>query len=229
MPRLAQGDCKDKIYDGEPAVVDFYYSNIVGRRVLDVGCGTGNLCRALATKGNECYGITISEQEAVQARAKLRQVIVGDLETMEALPFPEQFFDVVIFADVLEHLKNPARTLQLVKPYLKPGARLIASIPNIANFVIRFNLLCGRFEYTREGILDNTHLRFFTLGTAQELITLAGYRVEGIKFTHSNWRFPKLMGMQLVPYEWEIQTRIARWWPGPFATQFVIYATYPDK
>ena len=214
--------CEGKIYDATPLSMENYFDNIKGQRILDIGCGTGNLGVALASRGNECYGLTVSEREAQLARTKLHQVITGDVETMQALPFPDHFFDVVTLFDVLEHLKNPSHALQLIKPYLKPNGSIIASIPNVANIVIRFNLLRGRFDYQEFGIMDNTHLRFFTMKTAKNLLVSAGYIVRDVKFTNQNWYFPKL----LVPfYEWEIRQRVTRWWPTLFATQFVLYAT----
>ena len=224
----ADVSCKDKVYDSQPVNLAIYFDGIKDKRVLDIGCGAGNLGAALKLQGNECYGITLSENEAALAQSRLSGVVVGDVEAMQALPFPRQFFDVVIFGDVLEHLRNPQRTLQLVKPYLKMGAKVIASIPNVANIEVRWDLLRGHFDYQPTGILDNTHLRFYTLGTAKELIASVGYQVEDVKFTHWNWELPRPIQMLLARYEWEVKTRMARWWPGLFATQFVIYAKHLD-
>lgn len=214
--------CENKVYDFQPLSLSLYYGGIAGKRVLDIGCGTGNLGAELERQGNECYGVTISEQEAALARRNMKQVVVADVETVSSLPLPTQFFDVVIFADVLEHLRNPHHALELVKPHLKPNALLITSIPNVANVVVRIDLLRGRFNYQPSGLLDDTHVRFYTLKTAKTLLTSAGYAIKDLKFTVGNWRFPR----PLRPfYEWEIQHRLARYWPGLFALQFVFYAT----
>ena len=216
--------CEDKIYDLEPLNPIRYYEGIVEGRVLDVGCGTGNLGKFLMGQKNECFGITISEQEAELARKKLTGVTVGDIEAMDTLPFSEHFFDTVIFADSLEHLRNPKHALSLVKPYLKSDGTVIASIPNVANFVIRMNLFRGRFEYQKTGILDETHLRFYTFKSAQELIRSVGYSIIDIKFQNWNLGFPGFITRLFSFCEWEIRERMTRWWPGLFATQFVIYA-----
>ena len=91
--------------------------------------------------------------------------------------------------------------------------------------MVRFNLLRGRFDYVREGILDNTHLRFYTYHTARNLITSTGYSIVDVKFTNWNWHFPKPVQTIFAFCEWEIRQRMTKWWPGLFATQFVIYAT----
>ena len=217
--------CENKVYDGQARNLSLYFNGIVGKRILDVGCGTGNLGAALKRRENECYGITISKSEAELAKSKLTQVIIADIETMQELPFPEHFFDVVIFADILEHLKNPPHPLQLVKRYLKPQGLMITSIPNIANIRIRLNLLCGRFNYELVGILDNTHLRFFTMKTAKELLISAGYIIQDIKFTNSDWRLPRPLRWLVSFREWEIQRRLTHGWPKLFATQFIFYTT----
>ena len=202
------------------------YGTISNQRILDVGCGTGSLAKFLGQKNNECYGITISKEEARLAKSRMVDVIAGDIEKITGLPFPEDFFDVVIFADVLEHLKDPSHVLQLVKPYLKTGGLIIASIPNVSNITVRVNLLMGKFDYQECGILDNTHLRFFTLRTAKELISNAAYQIKEIKYTVWNMKLPERLQRLLFFCEWEIRNRLTHWWPKLFATQFVIYATY---
>ncbi len=88
-----QETCENKVYDKEVSSADFqrFFGDIVSKRVLDIGCGTGNLGQFLSLKQNECYGITISPSEAEIARPKLKEVVVSDIEMMQSLPFPEQF------------------------------------------------------------------------------------------------------------------------------------------
>lgn len=225
---MSPASCEKKVYDTGTScwkLFSLFYGALSNKRILDVGCGAGNLGEFLSQKNNECYGITISEEEAKLAKNRMVDVIVGDLENITEFPFPKNFFDVVIFGDVLEHLKEPSRVLDLIKFNLKPGALLIASIPNVVNIVVRFKLLMGKFDYEKEGILDNTHLRFFTFRTAKDLISNAGYQVKEVKYTNWNWRFPKVIQKLISFYEWEIREHMTRRWPGLFATQFVIYAT----
>ena len=228
---LTSGGCEQKVYDGVPKYILDAYSGFQGKRILDVGCGSGDLGGALQAMGNVCHGITLSLKEAEVAKTKLTQVIAGDLETMREFPFPNNYFDVVICADVLEHLKDPKRILETLRAHLKPQGILIASIPNVANIVVRLNLLRGRFEYEESGILDNTHLRFFTLGAAKDLLTSSGYSIQDAKFTDWNWNFPGLIRwvLKTLDCEPEARRRLARWWPGLFATQFVFRAALADR
>ncbi len=216
--------CSQKVYDNEPVLPSRCYGEITNSRVLDIGCGTGNLGKFLKQQGNQCFGITVSGEEAEMARKKLDGVAVVDVEIAEALPFQKEYFDVIILADVLEHLRDPVHILKLVKQYLRPSGWLIVSIPNVANLIIRINLLRGRFDYDRVGILDSTHLRFYTMKSACSLLTSTGYEIKETKFTNTNWRFPKWIAKPLCSYEWEIRERMTRWWPSLLATQFVFYA-----
>ena len=150
-------------------------------QVLDVGCGSGTFGQLLRKNGNYVEGITISEKEAGIARKKLDNVYVLDVE--EDLPSLNGEYDLIIFADILEHLRNPWEVLKKFKPYLKGSGRLIISVPNIATWSIRFGLLLGRFEYRETGLMDVSHLRFFTVKTIKELVEKAGYSISAIDVT----------------------------------------------
>ena len=214
---------KNKIYDSKNnSFFHRFYDEILGKRILDVGCGSGGLGLFLKNHNNIVYGVTVSEEEAVLAREKLDGVIVMNAENISELSFPHKYFDVIIFSDSLEHLRNPSDVLRKVKPFLCEGGLLIASIPNIANFKIRLGLLCGNFKYTEGGILDNTHLRFFTLQTAKELILNAGYNINQIKYTNWSLEFSSYFG-KIIPFKWKLRDALTNLWPRLFATQFVIY------
>lgn len=228
MNTLAQA-LEQKVYDASPAAPSCYFGDIRGKRILDVGCGAGRLGAFLQGRGNECHGITRSPSEAAIAESRMKRVVTGDLDKMESLPFPQRYFDVVVFADVLEHLRDPKHALQLVKPYLAPSAMAIASIPNVANIEVRWNLLRGRFDYEPFGIMDETHLHFYTLKTAKRLLISTGYRIVDTRVTHWNWRLPACLRTLLASREWEIKQRLARWRPGLFASQFVLYATFSSE
>jgi methionine biosynthesis protein MetW len=178
-----------------------------GWRVLDVGCGVGNLGRYLK-ENFDCYviGIEIDEDAAKIARKFYDEVIVGDVEELltRELKYPDNYFDAIIMADVLEHLKRPDTLLIKLKRYLKPEGIAVASIPNIGRLEIRLKLLFGKFEYEETGILDKTHLRFFTLKTAKELFESAGYKITCIDYTglaskHGLFRLlPSLFAYQFI-------------------------------
>ena len=148
--------------------------------VVDFGCATGYFAKLLKERGCKVVGIEINEKAATQARKFCDEVIVCDLDrpssAVEALQHYE--FDVAVFGDVLEHLKNPWSLLKKVNLVLKKNGFIVASIPNIAHGSIQLALLKGEFNYTEYGILDNTHLRFFTRNTVKTLFEFSGYRIQ---------------------------------------------------
>ena len=145
-------------------------------KILDVGCSNGYLSRLLKEKGNIVYGIEINEKAAEIAKGILDGLIVGNIEEID-LPWPEMLFDVIICADVLEHLFDPGRVLVKLKKHLKDDGILICSIPNIAYYGVRKALLLGRFDYQDAGTLDRGHIRFFTLAAAERMFRETGYGV----------------------------------------------------
>jgi len=147
-----------------------------GKKVIDFGCATGYFSRLLKNKGCVVTGVEINSEAARLAEKYCEKVIVADLDYVSVKDIlPEQKFDVAVFGDVLEHLRNPWRVLEETKHILTEDGYIVASIPNIAHGSIRLALLDGRFEYTEFGILDNTHIRFFTKKTVIELFEKSGY------------------------------------------------------
>ena len=130
-------------------------------RILEVGTADGYLGAILKNSGHSLVGVEQDIPAAEQARAYYDCFHVADIESFE-FPYLEEF-DFILFADVLEHVRDPIRVLQRSLPTLKKTGELIISLPNVANIVIRLSLLVGRFDYCERGILDRTHLRFFTL------------------------------------------------------------------
>ena len=151
---------------------------LVGRnkKVLELGCGKGYVSERLKQNGCRVTGIEISGDNAKQARRHCEKVIVGNVETMK-MPFRQNTFDAILSGDVLEHLHEPKAALEKVMPFLKDDGVIIVSLPNIANWKIRLKLLLGKFDYADWGIMDRTHLRFFTRKTARKLLEDAGYTI----------------------------------------------------
>ena len=115
---------------------------------------------------------------AEQAREHCERVIVGDLDSIElGRVFEDERFDVAVFGDVLEHLKDPAAMLRQVQDVLAPGGFVVASIPNVAHGAIRLALLRGDFEYRELGLLDATHLHMFTKDSVEALFRDAGFAI----------------------------------------------------
>ncbi len=147
-----------------------------GTRVLDVGCAGGYLGKHFPN--NEFYGIDGNEVAVKEAKKSYKEVALVDLNKIpKDLVFSEKF-DYVIFADVLEHLLHPKEILQHFRNYLKDGGQIIVSVPNVALWRVRLNLLLGRFEYTDYGVLDRTHVHLYTFKSTRELLQSAGLRVK---------------------------------------------------
>jgi SAM-dependent methyltransferase len=159
------------------------------RRVLDVGCGCGELGRLLRQRGHDVAGVELVPEMADQARPWLERVETLDVETAP-WPFAPDSFDALVFADILEHLVDPWRVLREAVELLAPGGVVVASIPNLQNLDVLWRLVRGRWEYRERGITDFGHLRFFTLCTIRGLFAQAGLQIEhvGHRYRRSWWR-----------------------------------------
>lgn len=166
------------------------------KKVLDIGCATGYLGRELKKKGCYVTGIEIDREAAKEAKKWYDEVITEDIEQIEPLPLPENYFDVITFGDVLEHLRRPDLVLLKVKKYLSPDGYIVASVPNVARIGIRMKLVAGKFDYEHCGILDKSHLRFFTRESIKRLFENTGYKVMKIDYTGLA---SKMMLFRLLP------------------------------
>jgi 2-polyprenyl-3-methyl-5-hydroxy-6-metoxy-1,4-benzoquinol methylase len=180
-----------------------------GARVLEVGCATGHVTRALSDRLRcEVTAVELDLEQAEVAQPYARAMIVGDIgrqQTWDSIHGP---FDCAVFADVLEHLVDPWEALRRCRAVLAGDGCVLASVPNIAYYRIRLELARGRFDYTDYGILDDAHLRFFTAKTARALFADSGYTVT-----------------DFIPiYRRRMAARIDRALGYPFAYQFVIRA-----
>ena len=157
-----------------------------GARVLEFGCATGYMSEVLRSrKGCTVTGIEISPEAAEIAQEHCDRVIVGDAEELDYDELlGKERFDTILFADVLEHLKQPGDVLERIRPFLSRRGTVIASIPNIAHGSVRLALLAGEFRYRELGLLDSTHLRFFTREGIHDLF-------EGAGFVITNWLFTR--------------------------------------
>lgn len=147
-----------------------------GARVLDVGAATGTLGRMCAGSGLVLRGVEPNPDWAAQARPAYADMLCGLLDAA-----PDDFLAghaAVVCADVIEHMAQPEAALRRLAALQPPGCRLIISVPNVANIWVRLNLLAGRFEYAERGILDRTHLRFFTRRSFEALLAGAGLRIQ---------------------------------------------------
>lgn len=148
-------------------------------RILDVGCGFGGLGRELKSRGfSSISGIELNPEAAPNLLGVYEKYWIGDVEAF-CLPQDAEYFDCIIFADVLEHLKDPWVTLSRYVKWLKPGGVIVASIPNVRNIALMYNLIIrGRWQYQDSGLLDRTHLRFFTRTEIVKMFENAGLRID---------------------------------------------------
>ncbi|MEM6452029.1 MAG: class I SAM-dependent methyltransferase [Cyanobacteria bacterium P01_D01_bin.105] len=155
--------------------------NLVGehKKVIDFGCATGYLAKLLQERGCKTTGIELNPDAASVAENFCERVIVADLDYDHLQDLiGEEKFEVAVFGDVLEHLKDPWQLLVAAADILTPAGYIVASVPNIAHGSIRLALLYGEFQYQKLGILDNTHLRFFTRDSLYQMFETSGYCIE---------------------------------------------------
>jgi len=150
------------------------------RKVLDVGCGLGMMGVELKKQGIEIVGIEKNIDAAKEAEKNLSKIIIGDIENI-ILPFEKGYFDCLIFGDILEHTIDPWKVLKKCKEYLKKGGYCIASIPNVSHYSIIQNLLKNKWEYEDSGLMDRSHLRYFTLTSIRRLFYELGFTIIDIK------------------------------------------------
>jgi 2-polyprenyl-3-methyl-5-hydroxy-6-metoxy-1,4-benzoquinol methylase len=183
-----------------------------GSRVLDVGCDTGRFGEILRReKSCEVHGIERDPRAAAEAVQRLNDVHVGAIDSAEALGrFKE--FDVILFLDVLEHLYDPWSVLQGTIGALRSGGIVICVVPNVAHVSVVRRLLLGRFDYEEHGMMDRTHLRWFTRKSFARALAETGFTdvtIDGV---------PVVPWIQ--PIRWVGQPtseRLARWFPDQFA------------
>jgi len=142
--------------------------------VLDVGAADGSMARTLGQMGCRVWGVEFDPDSAALARAWCEEVVEGDVEQLDFAATFQEKFDVVLFLDVLEHLKDPLSVLRRAQQVLADGGHMVISLPNVAHSAMRAQLLSGRFAYTEVGLLDQTHLRFFDPISVRQFLRDAG-------------------------------------------------------
>lgn len=170
-----------------------YFANarhdIVGRlrtdresAVLELGCGEGGTGQAAlaAGKAGRFVGIELNPAAATMARGKLTEVIEGDVESLDLAALEGQF-DALIISEVLEHLTDPWRVLRALARCVRPGGQVFASSPNVAHWRVVRSLVLGRFDYQESGVMDQTHLRWFTPASYRQLFEQAGLDVVSVE------------------------------------------------
>ena len=192
-----------------------------GRRALDVGAADGFLAELLTRQGWQVTALERDPAQAAKARGRCHEVIVADLD--QAAPRLQGRFDAIVYGDVLEHLNDPLPVLVALDRALAADGRVIVSVPNVAHLWVRFSLALGRWDYADRGILDRTHLRFFTKRSFTALLRDAGLSVEELVATPVPLPLvvpPRLHGRALDAVH-ALSAGAARAWKGGLAYQFV--------
>lgn len=197
-----------------------------GLRLLDLGAAGGHLGRAVRGRCAFLAGVDPDASLPPSCREGYDDWRSADALSAGDWDAP---FDAVVCADVLEHLPHPELLLARIRAWLKPGGTLFVSLPNVANLTVRAGLLVGRFPYADRGILDRTHLRFYTRSTARDLIESGGYRVISVAATAMPYELA-LPALGRPPFSGAVRgfaAATARLWPTLFGYQFVLEANSP--
>ena len=197
-------------------------------RILDIGCGAGDNAALIKANYPECdvFGITYSAVEAELAKKHMKDCWVLDIESELPAELDMQSFDVLIFSHVLEHLRDPATVLARFISLLRSGGQLLIAVPNILSWRMRLKFLMGHFEYESAGVLDDTHLRFFTYFTADKYLLSKTLNLrlifKGASGSVPLWWFRRYV----FPRKWS--EKIDMWachrWPNLFGGQVLIKA-----
>lgn len=171
-------------YDGENLNLARYVPESA-QRILEIGCAGGGF-GAWLKKQQPCeyWGLELNAEAASEATSKLDRLIEADIELLDMATLPEQYFDCVIFGDVLEHLSDPERILRDIRQCLTHEAILVANVPNVAHWSVIVEQLKGDFRYADSGLLDRTHRTFFTPRSFQKVLWRSGFiQIDSLAFT----------------------------------------------
>lgn len=199
-------------------------------QVLELGCATGEMSRMMKQVCHaQVFGVEKDPQSAWQAQRHCDYVFTEDLddaESLSALQFEK--FDVITLVDVLEHLQHPEALLERLKPLMMEESTILLSVPNVAHASVRLELLTGDFRYEDAGILDSTHLKFFTLKSLKSMLTRCGFVINEIDYTWHDMpdsviaRYLRQVGIEATP-------RILDYFhqPEAVAYQFIVSVSLP--
>jgi len=168
--------CNERIYAGSNRPLLQLITHFPAGAALDCGCGTGGNARVLSQMGWRVTGITVSPRELEMASECCEAVLLGDLNS----GIPQEAggpFDLVVFSHVLEHLLQPEVALREARRLLSPDGRIIVALPNVLYWRLRIKFLFGEFKYEPTGIMDETHVRFYTFHSGMELLRSNGFEI----------------------------------------------------
>lgn len=181
--------------------------NLKGKKILDVGCASGYLGATLRKQGNYVVGIDITRKDIAKAKKILDEAYVFDIET-DNIKKLGKGYDLIIFAEVLEHLFDPEVVIKRFMPLLKPKGAFLLSTPNLVHFYNRMKMTLGIFEYKEETVINKSHIHFFTYSTFKKALRNLGLTV----IAENNVTLPETLA------------DILKFWPNMFVFQMVIIA-----
>ena len=197
-------------------------------RVLDVGCGTGDIAKVLKRFGYELDGITISEIELSESLPFLRNGFLYNLENGLPLEIMNNKYDYIICSHVLEHICYPEKLLNDIRSCLSEDGILIVALPNLLHYKSRFELIRGNFNYASSGIWDNTHFKWYTYLSGKTLLEKNGFRITYQTVTGylpGNSFFPKGLSKKLALKFYDLLKKLS---PGLFGYQ-LLYTAQANK
>jgi glycosyltransferase involved in cell wall biosynthesis len=202
---------------------------VKGKKILELGVGDASLTKRLKGNGAVIDGVEFDKVYIEQADPYCERIFSGDLNKIETLNLDNDY-DIIVAADILEHLIDPEYVLSKLKTNLKKDGLLVVSLPNVANIYVRMSLLFGRFNYHSKGLLDKTHLHFYTISTASSMLAKTGWKITGKNVTAIPLAivFPFL---RLVLFRWILQLfyGLTRIFKGLFAYQSLFFCTNPNS
>lgn len=221
-------DLKSKIYSNAG---NFELIKLISKSfgtVLDIGCGSGDNANIISSRYSnlEIYGITYSHAEAEVACKHMKKCWVFDIRSSFPPELNELTFDCLIFSHVLEHIENPGEVLARFLNLLRSGGQVLIAVPNVLSWRMRLQFMKGNFKYEPVGVLDETHLRFFTYFTADEYLLAKAKSLKVISKTASGSVPLWWLRRYILPPTWSQQ--IDEWgcrnWPNLFGEQILIKA-----
>ena len=191
-----------------------------GRWVLDLGCGAGYIGKLLVGRGYRVMGVDRGAGDGSRTSGDLAFV---EADLNQGVPALGRTFDYILCLDILEHLYDPLKLLTEIKPLMKPGAKLVASLPNSGNLYFRMNVMAGRFPKHDRGLFDRTHLHFYTWSGWAQLFSRAGLRISSVRSTGvpvglALGDTSPVRALEALAYA------LAKIWKKLFAYQFVVTA-----
>jgi 2-polyprenyl-3-methyl-5-hydroxy-6-metoxy-1,4-benzoquinol methylase len=219
--------------DVDPGRVNNSHSFVIqlvgaGKTVLELGAASGHVTRVLVSRGNRVTAVESDEACGGSLRAVATDVLITDLDWLSLTEdLQGRTFDVIVAGDVLEHTKRPELVLAQLHALLAPGGFVVATLPHIAHGDVRLALLSGQFPYAERGLLDRTHLKFFTRSNIVELFNSTGYTIEELYGTTAPLGSTEL-GVDLSTFSTEI-LRTVHESPDSDVYQFVVKATALER